>query len=302
MPVRLPKSIFRGFLKALRAGKAAGKKPIRKTRKPIPTSFAKGISDRAKRKAWSGYREQAIKERSGPTSFLLWIPGAIVNKATGKPGLFQKKMWKHVNAPALVMDTAAGNLLAKIPKVGKGLFKVEEQVPWGKGFHKDITRSSALAPLVKARHIAEPIIIGVGLEKGLTKLVGTGKNMRDEKRSGNIQPAFSKTASGIDDLELREKVASAMLRLHDECEGHKKRAHAVELIYKQADMGIEELPQTYGELEEKIASLITQDLVVLEKALELNGAHIKLGELEPDEFDPYSRNAEEEFQAAMFED
>lgn len=300
MPAIIPKSVFKGFLKAMRVGRKAGKKVVKRRRKPaVPSSFAKGINTRAHRKALRGYRQQAVNEISGPTSFVMWIPGAIANKVLKSPKGFQKKMWRHVNGPMLVMDTAAGNILAKTPKVGKPLFKIKEKVPWGKGTYKEITRSSALAPLVKARHIAEPIIIGVGLEKGLTKAVEIGKTMKENNRSDYKPKSFPKVASGSLGPEFGEKVASAMLRLHDECEGHKKRAHAIELIYKQAGMGMGELPQTYGELEEKVASLITQDLTVLEKALELNGASVKLGELEPDTVDPYSRNAEEEFQAAI---
>jgi hypothetical protein len=39
------------------------------------------------------------------------------------------------------------------------------------------------------------------------------------------------------------------------------------------------VPTTYGEFEQKVASLVSQDLAVLEKALELSAGDVKLGEL-----------------------
>lgn len=80
---------------------------------------------------------------------------------------------------------------------------------------------------------------------------------------------------------IREIAAEKMLQLDSELEWHKKQAHALALIYKQSELGYGEVPASYNELQEKIASLINQgDLNVLEKALELTGGNIKLGELD----------------------
>jgi hypothetical protein len=182
----------------------------------------------------------------------------------------------------MMADIHAGRFLAKTPLVGKSLFRIKEQVPWGKNLYKEIERSSALGPLIKARELGAPIIIGVGLEKGLTKL------KYKESSPMNTQQ------------ELHEKVASKMLQLNDENKKHKKKEHALKLLYKQAELGYAPFPQTYNELEEKLAELITQeDLVVLEKALNLGIGSIKIGEL--DRYTPSleSLDANERFTAAL---
>lgn len=246
----------------------------------VPKGFAAGISEKDKEKAYRGYRAQAM--RTGEDSLLAFLPKMLAEKALGK-GKVSKALWKGVHEPALRADTAAGHVLSKTPVLG-GLFKVKEQIPWGKGLHKDVTRSSALGPLTKLRDVAEPIAIGVGLERGVHKL----KEMSGRKHE-----------NGMDDFELRKEAASTMLRLHSENKGHTKRAHALRLLYKQAELGQIVLPQTFSELEEKLASLVTQDLIVFEKALELAGGSVKLGELSRDEVRPLS--AEEKFRASVLD-
>lgn len=97
---------------------------------------------------------------------------------------------------------------------------------------------------------------------------------------GMIEKDFQKTAEIIQNAELREKIASTMLQLNSKNKEHEKRAQATKLLYKQAEMGLLVLPSTYDEFEQKLASLIRQDLAVLEKAMELTAIDgIKLGEL-----------------------
>ena len=91
-----------------------------------------------------------------------------------------------------------------------------------------------------------------------------------------------------------------MRQLHESNKSHEKRAHALRLIYKQAELGCEELPQTHKDLEEKIASLLNQDLVVVEKALEMFGGDVKLGEMGSTDYS-IVRNAEEAFQASVLD-
>lgn len=102
----------------------------------------------------------------------------------------------------------------------------------------------------------------------------------------------------IKEKGLLKLAAQKMLQLHEENKGHKKRAHAIKLLYKQADMGFGRLPSNHNEFEEKIASLINQDLNVVEKALEITGGQTKIGEV--DDIDPLaSKNADQEFQAEI---
>lgn len=104
----------------------------------------------------------------------------------------------------------------------------------------------------------------------------------------------------MDKQALYKQAAKKMLQLNDENKGHRKRAHALKLLYKQAELGYGEVPHTFSELEEKLASLMNQDLEVVEKALELTGGNIKLGELDRNSNDPKApMNADEQFQATI---
>jgi hypothetical protein len=285
-------SVLRGIMRsragrdvARRAAKSRGApSAARKIMDRAPEGFAKGISEPDIHKAWAGYKHQGSQ---GTESLLASVPSWISEKVVGKEKT-RDFFWKHVHKPALQADTAAGHALGKIPGA-KGLFTTTDKVPWGPGMHKDIHRSSALAPLSKIRDIGAPIIVGVGLEKGLKKITGADKKTREEHTS-------------MQDQGMREKVASTMLKLHEENKGHTKRAQALKLFYKKAELGMEQIPQTYHELEIKIASLETQDLVVLEKALELAGGHFKLGEIDYSTSHRSVNNATEKFQADVLGD
>jgi len=78
---------------------------------------------------------------------------------------------------------------------------------------------------------------------------------------------------------LLKQASQKMRILNDRNRAHEKRAHALRLLYKQAELGYGQVPSSYSELEEKVASLLNQDLDVLEKALELSGGRLNLGEL-----------------------
>lgn len=98
--------------------------------------------------------------------------------------------------------------------------------------------------------------------------------------------------------DMLKLAAQKMRQLDGAVKTHEKRSHALRLIYKQAEMGYGEIPRSYGDLQEKIASLVNQDLNVLEKALDLTGGSIKLGELDRT-IEPLSYTAEERFQATI---
>lgn len=104
----------------------------------------------------------------------------------------------------------------------------------------------------------------------------------------------------MDRSELMKVAAEKMLDLNKKVKGHEKRAHATRLIFKQAEMGFGEIPRSHKELEEKIASLINQDLKIVEKALELTGGNIDLGELGSKE--SYGLNTTERFNAGILND
>jgi hypothetical protein len=265
----------------------------------VPKWFQRGVHEKDKMRAWRAFRSQSI--RGGDESLLLWPVRSMAERFLGKrigtdvagktfnyrgPKKVRGAAWKYIGAPALRADMAAGRALEKIPVVGKKLFRMKERVPVGKGLYQDMERSSALAPLVKATNIAEPIILGVGLEKGVKKLLPKKTQQGD---------------NAMKDSELREKVASVMLQLHEENKEHEKRAHALRVMFKQAELGYASMPQSFSELEVKLAELSKQDLCVLEKALELVGGNVKLGELGAQDLTSPT-TATEKFQAAVLGD
>jgi hypothetical protein len=249
--------IVKGSGKARKMAPARGGKRVSKDN-AVPAGFAEGTKSPHAQRTWDAYREKAMTSGGGADSLLLYPAQFAAEKMLGKERV-RNRMWKAVGAPALRADTAVGKVLEKTPLIGKKLFRVKEMVPWGKGLHREVERSSALGPLTKARDIAAPIIVGAGLEKGVR--------------------AMTKKKDSEGDQHIREKVASVMLHLHQENRGHEKRADALRLLYKQVELGYGQLPQSFGELNEKLASLVKEDLGVLEKALELAGGNLKFGEL-----------------------
>ena len=223
----------------------------------------KSLSPKAIEKA---YKTTAME--SGVDSLLTALPQMAAEKLLGKEKV-RSAIYDKITRPALHADTAAGNIVAKIPVLG-GLFKNKEKilVDVKKGIHHDVTRNSLLAPAVKVRNLAEPIALMYVADKASTGL----KAMSEERKR-------RKELEKMNKAHIIKKAANTMLRLNDENEGHTKRANALRLLYKQAELGIAQVPQTFGELEEKLASLINEDLVVLEKAMDLAGGSIKLGEL-----------------------
>lgn len=104
------------------------------------------------------------------------------------------------------------------------------------------------------------------------------------------------------DKGILKLAAEKMIQLNNENKGHQKRAHALRLIYKQAELGYGEIPRSYNELQEKVAALVNQDLDVLEKALELTGGNIKLGELDTPDLRLGGGKAEDVFKASILGD
>jgi hypothetical protein len=241
--------------------------------------------------AWGAMRSAALKQPDDPSLFM-WPVRAASEKILGKDRTAKIRggLFDYFHAPAMAVDTTLGRGLQKIP-FSKNLFTIKEKVPVGSGMEQTVQRASALAPLAKARDVAEPLLIAAGAERGIQKL----RDMRqDPKDIGGMQTMNV-------DRPLREKVASVMLHLHEENKEHEKRGQALRLLYKQAELGYAEFPQTYSELETKLAELVNEDLVVLGKALELAGGNVKLGELTNK--DPKDAvNSAEKFQAIILGD
>jgi len=274
--------LLRNAVSSARSGikKSYNKSTLVKDR--APKSLQKSLGRAGAARAWKGYQQQS--HNSGGIDSLLTYPlQYAAEKVVGKAKV-SKAVWKHVHGPALRADMAAGEVLSKIPLVGKTLFTQKDVVPISKTMHREVKRYSALAPLTKTVGVATPLIVAYQLDKGFRAV--TNKSPHKEE-------------SQMKDSHLREKVASVMLHLQDVNKEHEKRAHALKVLYKQAELGYVRMPQNYEEIEEKLASLVKEDLVVLEKALELAGGSEKLGELGSLDHKSSGRSPVEQFQAAI---
>jgi hypothetical protein len=240
-------------------------------------------------KGWRGL-EQIAKSTSSDSLVMMPIT-YVAEKALGKERV-QNALWKGLSKPLQQADIGVGQVLEKLP-FGKTLFRQTVKIPIGnpsKKVFKEIQHSSALAPLVKVKNIATPFIVAAGAEKGIRSL----KEMRERAKNpqspqqvqlkpvqmGKISMDKEALKKSLEDQNLREKVASTMVHLFNENKGHKKRAQAVQMLYKQAELGHAEVPRSYSEFTEKVASLMSQDLQVLDKALELLGGNEKLGSVD----------------------
>lgn len=275
-------NLFKGILKGFRsAANTTGQK--------VNKISAGGFHGISAEKGWKGLERVA---KSTSSDSLVMMPVTYVaEKALGKERV-QNALWKGLSKPLQQVDIGAGRVLEHLP-FGKKLFRQKVKIPIGdpsKNVYKEIEHSSALAPLVKVKNIATPFIVAAGAEKGIRSLKEMRERAKNPQSPSQVQVKpvqMGKTAMDkealkkkLDDQNLREKVASAMVHLLNENKGHKKRAQAVEMLYKQAELGHAEVPRSYSEFTEKVASLMSQDLQVLDKALELLGGNEKLGSVD----------------------
>lgn len=97
------------------------------------------------------------------------------------------------------------------------------------------------------------------------------------------------------------KLAAAKLLEQDaSLKQHRKQAQALKLLFKEVELGCGEFPRSYNELQSKLASLLNQDLIVYEKALELAGGSVKLGELDK-QVEPQLSNPSDMFRASIID-
>lgn len=139
----------------------------------LKEAFLKGFLAGTKslsKKTLKGYKQDSIAN-GGPDSFIAWLPTLAAKKIVGEKKV-NDALW-GIQRRAMGADMIAGHIPDKIMKkmpVGKELFQQKDMIPVGKGLHKEVSRTSLLAPAVKARDIAAPLIVGVALEKALKNL------------------------------------------------------------------------------------------------------------------------------------
>jgi len=234
--------------------------------------------------------------RQGVDSISGLLTGLIPHKRTRET--LKKTMTRHIGVPALKADIAAGKALQKVTPF-KNMFKIREKVPLGGKLYEEINRPSGLAPATKVMQFAVPIAGGMAIEDKIDKLMGDN-NMKKQANKATV--TLEKTAA--------VKLATELIRLQSETSklaqantSHEKRAKAEKLVYKQASLGLTNFPQSYEELQEKVASLANQDLDVVEKALEFQVGDVHMGQLHNSFMDtPISTTPEGQFAASLLGD
>jgi hypothetical protein len=261
------------------------------------------------RRLRKGYESQN-KSHGVESVFALPLQYAAKKVIGEKP--VQQAIWKHVQKPLLSADMRGGKavhgVISKVlpESAAKGLTSFKEKVPLGNNRFEEVSRHSLTAPLVHAAEIAKPLALGAVVEKGVSKLREKKKEPHDILKSAAVkkvaasqQNVVSCNLDGTEmNLQQREKIASTMLHLHQQNKEHEKRAHATQLIYKMAEAGHIELPRSFDEFQIKLASLMKEDLAVVEKAIDYSGGVMKLGELDKADTSEH-RNATEAFRAAI---
>ena len=257
--------VFSGFEKA-----AAG----------APRFLLKAIRGASPDKALRGYKQ--LSQETGTGSFLLAPPLWVAEKTLGKERV-QNAIWKGYTKPLLMADTYLGHQASKVPLLGK-VFKETTKIPWGKdgaGLYKEVARDSLTAPLGKARDFIEPFLVASGLERGYHTMADALQTRKARQQDAMMEPPRFDTRNYLDP-STREKVASTMLRLHESNKEHEKRAQAIRILFKKSESGVEAMPQSYSEFETKLASIMGQDMAILERAMELTSGNTDMGSLEED--------------------
>ena len=126
----------------------------------------------------AGYRRSS-GSAGGLGGSLFALPVEWVSKKMFGKGKVNRAL-RNVNQAGLKADTLvgrAGHAVTKhLPKgFGKDLFVQKDLVPVGRGLHKEVRRTSALAPANKAMGIAAPIVVGVILDKQFRKVKHSGQ-------------------------------------------------------------------------------------------------------------------------------
>jgi hypothetical protein len=210
---------------------------------------------------------------------------------------------KKISYPALKADTYLGDMANRATsKVTpfKNVFKIKEKVPLGDGKFQEFNRSSLAAPVTKTTGFALPVIGAMTVDEKVGDYLSKNKKEKMTKKASYSDKVILEKTAAV-------KLAKEMFRLRDELsklarasDEHSRKERATQLLFKQASLGLCEMPSSYGELQEKIASLCTEDLDVIEKALEFHAGDTGLGKLASEDSQTGPVTPEKEFANAVF--
>lgn len=122
-----------------------------------PVTSIKGVMGKKLTKAQAG---RGLDSLSG--GGLSWLGGKVFGKKRAR------KAVEKLHGAAAQVDTRAGSLLRKVPGIGKA-FVQKEKVPIGLGFHKNMYRTSAMAPISSVSKFVIPMAGMMKIEESLNK-------------------------------------------------------------------------------------------------------------------------------------
>lgn len=220
-----------------------------------------------------GYAQQA--KETGMDSIMM-MPINLI-------GGDKAKNWvaKNIAMPALKADTAVGSAANKLTsKVTpfKKVFKINEKVPVGGKMYRQVERESLTAPVAKASRIIFPFAGAAALDKQVREGFSQDNSKMQKKAESSIFVKMEKTSA--------VKLAKEVFRLSEENQKlasdnqeYFQKERATQLLFKQAQMGLIDMPASYEELQEKVASLAKEDLDIVEKAMSLQIGDTGIGKI-----------------------
>lgn len=196
-------------------------------------------------------RKAAFADEGGGSLFA-WPVLGIARKVKGKEKV-EDFLYSKYHRPLKNVDEKLGRLLEK--ELGtKKLFRQVDVIPttrtMGKGKHPvhiNHETHSATAPVTKAAKIVAPIAATLFLSEKLSKH-GEDQMLNQEDKSSS---------------ELLKEAADALDLEH-------RRKSATKLAFQMVERGKIPAFASFEELEEKVASLLTKDLRVVQEALEID--------------------------------
>lgn len=146
--------------------------------------FTRGLNKTFDKRTVGAFKRQSTRA-GGPDSMIAFGAEKALGSMASKRGKakLRNAIWHTAQKAPLDVDTALGHVArdAMPGKTLKKLFTLKEQVPAGKDLIKEVNRPSVTAPLVKAKNVAAPVIVGYTIEKALRK----AREGRDAGREGN---------------------------------------------------------------------------------------------------------------------
>jgi hypothetical protein len=204
----------------------------------------------------------------GGGSLFAWPVLALARKIKGKEKV-NRALYEHYHRPLKNIDEKAGKFLARQLEA-PNLFRQVDVLPTGRkmGGNRALIEHethSATAPIAKASKVVAPIAASLYLS-----------NLLGGKEAGEKMASSNETETPLEDKNTLLKEAAAAL-------DHAQRlVDAEKLAFALVERGKIPPFQSYEDFHTKVASLMTEDLRVVEKAIEMDASMADFGKVAED--------------------